>query len=521
MKKTGRLGILVVIGLVALMCSAAPAGTYYVSLTGNDASDGKSAQKAFRTIAKGVLVLKAGDTLIVKSGDYGTEWINVAASGKKGAPITIKAEEPGKVILTGPGKGRGFKIVDKSHVVVEGIKFTNYSQGVYIRRASHTTVKKCIFLNNHSAGITLNDGGPKECAASHHHLFTENQFLDYAGSGKGSPTSGAGIQDYGLCMYFSSKVEVVNNYFYGHHHQCCSFKEIMVDCRAANNVFDGFYYTAIYLGQNDDRKGKYGRRSRNLIAEGNIFRPTKKYRAKNSVVVANCADAIVRNNFVDSVWGEDVDLHDKTKGVGAKNNFPAGGFHIAPCSTGTKVYGNVIINSKKLGILVRTGDCEIYNNTIVGCDWGLGIVPGAHPVVRNNIFYKNKVQVAVPPRMETWGTTEHTMYMKPDGSMWKWKPETSKKAVYEHNNWLPRWAGMGGTGISVEPKFVGPFAPLKPGELNPRFIPDFTRAYAYRLGKTSPCIDRGVKTGLPFVGRAPDLGAFEFGSKSPKWAIKK
>ncbi len=494
-------------GAVMLTCSAALAEAYYVSLKGNDANKGLTEKAAFRTIKKGVSVLKAGDTLIIASGDYGNERVTVPVSGKKDAPITIKAARSGKVVMTGAGGGRAFRITNKSYIVIEGITITRYSQGINIRRSSHTTVRKCIFLNNNASGITLNDGNPKEFKLSHHHLFTENQFIDHANK-----------QDYGLCMYFSSKVEVTNNYFYGDHHQCCSFKEIMVDCRAANNVFDGFLFTAIYLGQNDDdnRKSLYCKRCSNLIAEGNVFRPTGKYRAKNSVVVANCTNAIVRNNFVDSIRGTDVDLHDKTRNKNVKTNFPAGGIHIAPCSTGTKVYGNVILDAKKPGILVRTGDCEIYNNTIVGCDWGLGIVPGAHPVVKNNIFYRNKVQVAAAPRMETWNTTEHTTRMLVDKSLWKWKPEKSKKTVYEHNNWLPRWKGMDKADISADPKFIGPFAKLKPGDQNPRFVPNFKRAFAYRLGKTSPCIGKGVKVGLPFVGNAPDIGAFEFGKKPRK-----
>ena len=395
-------GAFVLFAVVAVTYSSATANTYYVSLTGNDASDGGTALTAFRTISKGVSVLQAGDTLIIKSGNYGPEKVTIPNSGTKDAPITIKAQDPGKVVMTGTRGGRAFSMADKSNIVIEGIKITRYGQGIYIRRSSYTVVRKCIFLNNELAGITLNDGNYKETPTSHHHLFTKNQFLDYAETGPGSPTSGSGISDYGLCMYYSSNVEVTNNYFYGHHHQCCSFKELMTDCRVANNVFDGFYYTAIYLGQNDDINGKsrYIKRSRNLIAEGNTFQPAGKYRAKNAVVVANVTDAIVRNNFVDSTWGEDVDP--VVKKPGETNNFPGGGIHIAPISTGAKIYGNIIVNAKKPGILVRTGDCMIHNNTVAGCDIGLAIVPGSHPVVRNNIFYKNKKQIDVPPRMDSW-----------------------------------------------------------------------------------------------------------------------
>ena len=50
---------------------------YYVSTNGNDANSGNS-DAPFRTIKKGVSVLSAGDTLIVKSGNYGYEYdINI------------------------------------------------------------------------------------------------------------------------------------------------------------------------------------------------------------------------------------------------------------------------------------------------------------------------------------------------------------------------------------------------------------------------------------------------------------
>ncbi len=510
MKTNGRFAVrLILTGVVLLMCSSAFGRTYYVSLKGNDDSNGRTKKKAFRTIAKGVSVLKGGDTLIIASGDYGNESISVAAGGKKGAPVTVKAAEPGKVVLTGQGKGRCFKIVDKSHVVVEGIKFTNYSVGVYIRRASHTTVRKCIFLNNHSAGVKLNDGNPKECKLSHHHLFTENQFLDYAGSGLASPLSGGGMQDYGLCMYFSSKVQVTNNYFYGHHHQCCSFKEIMVDCRAANNVFEGAYYTGIYLGQNLDKHTGYSCRSRNLIAEGNTFRPTAEYRLKSPIWVANVTGAIVRNNFMD-----------------APNGYSGQGIGVSEWAKQVKIYGNVIIDSSASrdnpGIRLYA-DAEIYNNTIAGCNSALEFWNKKIKVVcRNNIFYKNTRPIKI--------------YRGADYS----------GSVFERNCWYPDWKGKGKTDISVDPKFVGPikrlkFNPYNPGAgsrkdrsgrpkpsgsikltpFEPKFTPDFTRAFAYQLKKSSKCIDKGVKTDLPFAGKASDIGALEFGAKTPKWTKEK
>ena len=503
MKRTSQFKILVTAGLVTLLCSFAVAETYYVSLKGDDANKGMTEKAAFRTIKKGVSVLKAGDTLVIKSGDYGAEQIKVAASGKKGAPVTIKADEPGKVILTGSGGGNGMLIRGKDYVVVDGIRFTNFGAGLAVKLSAYITVKNCIFHNNKTFGIYLYGGSPDR---SHHLIFSGNQFLDYADSGPGSPTSGKGISDYGIALYRARNVKVINNYFYGHHHQCLSFKSRMHDSIAAGNVFDGFYYTAIYLGQNTDTK-KYGSmRCKNLIAEGNIFRPSRKYRAKSAVIVSNVTGAVVRDNFIDSIYGED----DRSEWF-----FLGSAIQVLPPSVDVGIYRNTIINARKAALIAHA-DCEIYNNTIAGCDIGLAVADGVKAMVGNNIFYKNKVQVTkaeplVPNRVKIL-----TGVVK-DGVMTTLRRDPSKKPVYQHNNWFPRWSGMGKTGISVDPGFVGPFQPFKPVDgPTPIFVPDFKRMQAYRLKKTSPCIDRGFKTDLPFIGKAADIGAFEFGAKPKK-----
>lgn len=473
------------LAVVFLLCSPILAETYYVSLKGDDTNNGKTAATAFRTVAKGVSVLKAGDTLIIKSGNYGTEWIKVAASGKKDAPITIKAEEPGKVVLVGPRRGRGFIILDKSYIVVEGLKLSRYGSAMYIRRSSNLIVRKCIFEDNEGAGIELNDSNPGELKFSHDHLFVNNQFIDHANT-----------QDYGTQMYFSTNVQVLNNYYYGMHHQACSFKEIVNDSRAANNIFDGFLYSAIYVGQNDDNKD-YSTHCYRITVEGNVFRATKKYRAKRAICIANVDDAVVRSNFVDSVYGGDGE----------------GCIAIHPVANRAKIYNNVIINENGRGqpALYIESDCEVYNNTFAGCRYALEVIEGCAPIIKNNIFCKNKVQARIKKARTYKVGSEHKYRRFDNGKVWVWKPDPNKKAIFAHNCWYPKWDGMGKTDISVDPKFVGPLTPYKLGEYNPRFKPDFTRAYAYKLSKTSPCIDKGVKVSLPFAGRAPDIGAFEFG----------
>ncbi len=363
--------------------------TYYVSLKGDDANDGKSEAAAFRTITKGVSVVRSGETVIIQSGDYGSEQAVLDSSGRKDAPIVIKADEPGKVILRGTGDGAGLRLKNKHYVVIEGIEFTNYSAGLTISRASsYITVRKCIFRNNRSGGLSLR-GNKSRPTDSHHHLFTENQFLDLTPAYEGL-TPGSDVrdtQDYGVYLYFATDVEVLNNYFHGHHHQALSFKKLMWNSRVAGNVFEGFQLSAMYLGQNTDSEEEGDLRCYNLVAEGNTFRPAPGYRAKTAIAVANVTGAIVRNNFMDSIYGEDEP---------GPTNLPGGGIQVHAMAVGTKIHNNVLVDVKepKVALLIRA-DCEITNNTIAGCDRGLEIAEGVRAVVRNNIFYENRKSLGV------------------------------------------------------------------------------------------------------------------------------
>ncbi len=54
--------------LVLLGATTTEAATYYVATTGSDSSPG-TLQQPFRTIVKGVSVLRPGDTVFVRAGD--------------------------------------------------------------------------------------------------------------------------------------------------------------------------------------------------------------------------------------------------------------------------------------------------------------------------------------------------------------------------------------------------------------------------------------------------------------------
>ena len=90
---------------------AATAATYYVATTGSDANPGTQA-RPFRTIAKGISVLTASDTLYIRQGTYvesisthsqvipsGTSWTTaITIAGYPGETVTLRSTE-GTVLL--------------------------------------------------------------------------------------------------------------------------------------------------------------------------------------------------------------------------------------------------------------------------------------------------------------------------------------------------------------------------------------------------------------------------------------
>ena len=85
--------------MLAVGC-AARAADWYVNLQGDDANDGRSRSRAFRTVQKGVDALQPGDTLHIGPGEY-REAVTRKGLGNLDAETTIRAELPGTVLLRG------------------------------------------------------------------------------------------------------------------------------------------------------------------------------------------------------------------------------------------------------------------------------------------------------------------------------------------------------------------------------------------------------------------------------------
>ena len=84
-----RSGLIAVSLILSVLAAATPAAAtaYYVSPAGDDANDGTSAAKAFRSIDRAAKLAKAGDVVNILPGTY-VGRIRPANSGTPEAPIT-------------------------------------------------------------------------------------------------------------------------------------------------------------------------------------------------------------------------------------------------------------------------------------------------------------------------------------------------------------------------------------------------------------------------------------------------
>ena len=140
-----RLFVAIVFLFLGLIAVPAWAATYYVDTSNASASDsnaGTDITRPWKTIGKANSTLEAGDTVLIKAGNYPTTSDNTntvcpSRSGTATSPITYKNYGTDVVTITNDGTYAFAILLDaKSYVVVQGINATDLDYFVYIRNGS-------------------------------------------------------------------------------------------------------------------------------------------------------------------------------------------------------------------------------------------------------------------------------------------------------------------------------------------------------------------------------------------------
>ena len=126
--------------------------TYYVSVKNGNNSNPGTKEKPFKTIEHGIDTVKAGDALIILSGTYKENNLEINKSATSDKWITIKADN--NVYIDGNGGGGTLLDIESNskYIYISGINFQNLSKndskGIYFHKSSsNVVINDCKFSN--------------------------------------------------------------------------------------------------------------------------------------------------------------------------------------------------------------------------------------------------------------------------------------------------------------------------------------------------------------------------------------
>jgi parallel beta-helix repeat protein len=325
--------------------SAAQAATYYVATTGSDSNPG-SIQQPFRTIVKGISVLKPADTTYVRAGTYneaidtntvvfpnGTSWTNA---------VTLAAYPGEQVTLVGFINLAGMQ---HSYIIVSGliIDANNSLEGVSINKGSHhIRLQNCEIKNTYTNAVGLWWGN----GLSSDYNEVLNCRIHHIGSA-GNATKGWPAQPFGYGLAHGIYITTSNNIIRGNTfydigeysiHQWTSSPMF-----SNNNIIDGNIITR--SGHNTTRYGKVccggitasggnGTIIRNNIVYGNEVNGIE--------AMTTCTNCKIYNNTTYNNPGWNILTFDLGSGIEVRNNiaYPKGIYF----GTGTMSSNNLLAN---------------------------------------------------------------------------------------------------------------------------------------------------------------------------------
>ena len=178
MSSTHRLLTALVVGVLLLRGSDLLAtGKFYVALSGDDNSDGRTPETAWQSVSRAAATAVAGDTIFIKAGHYRRERVVVKNSGTAEAPIVFQGykDQPGDApdpkyrpgdrlspdvlpVLDGENaKAPGIQCEGKSYIEFRRLGLTRFSTGIYSYKSQHIVLDSVLAVNLGSVGLNLLD----------------------------------------------------------------------------------------------------------------------------------------------------------------------------------------------------------------------------------------------------------------------------------------------------------------------------------------------------------------------------
>lgn len=480
-----------------VLTSISWATDYYVDIVKGDDSYSGTFDTPWKTINKANRALQPGDTVFIRQGTY-KETIRPSISGNTGAHITYTNYENENVTITGVYDG--VDLVDKSYIIIDGIKIIDVDHYWVNMRGTRSTTKNII--KNCYMETARGWAGIYTRYASH--IKVQNNTC--VGTCPCSSDCDKGGPADVLHFDASDHVLVENNDLSGGTHVCLSFRTDNGPSDhniIANNTITNPLHTTLEL---------YGDVDYTLI-EGNSIIDAGDDGAINwcgsdrdrsfpredhrSIQLASSNCKIRKNIFINNGTMPFLDF----KGYTVNNNRVYNNTHYKDykgnymyAGTGNIVKNSIFSHNKIYGIQGRSGN-EIINNNAYECD----IIPNGADASNNT---------SLPPR-----------FVDPSNKNFNL---SSESPMIDAGAWLTTVTSEGGTGKAFTVSDASYFTDgwgIREGD-DIQLEGTFSTVKIVDINDNRITVDqeidwqKGQGVSLSFSGNAPDVGAMESGQSN-------
>lgn len=348
---------------------------YYVSPDGNDANDGLTADKPFKTIQKAADLAQPRCTVHLAGGEY-KQQLEIKTSGTDLYPIVFLSDPAAPAVLTQGGENDAIiTLVDKSNIYFQGLHVANLTrnnaQGILIKATPDGGVSNILLKEVNVYNIAWTAQASKTPGEN-----DNAQPIIVYGEGKAQQNAVAGVSIYKCKVYnnvtgFSEAVSLDGN--------VTGFS--VISCEVYNNTNIGIaaighYGVSKTVALDQARNGR--------IADNYCHDNIASYATSAGIYVDGGSKIFIfRNRCKNNGYGIE---------VGCEENGSADDI---------RVMGNVIEGSQEAGMALGGYDagtsgqvlkCLVINNTffrngIAGGGGELAITKASDCKIMNNIFY--------------------------------------------------------------------------------------------------------------------------------------
>jgi hypothetical protein len=552
--------------------SIAFSANYYLSPTGSDGSTGTSPTQAWGTLQYAGTRVEAGDTLFIMGGTYtNAQYLHDETGRLRGAagnPIVFKAYGDSRAIFTSTGPnplGRWYRSYfmfyngNSDYIVIDGYGYLPPHAALSIKFEGHEDTQSLVWF----------DGSATDYCE---HITVRGVEID--GSQTSAFSGGSDDVEIGLVFAYCRMSEARDNYIHHIHHPTGEIPP-GDGTEHVQGAGHGIYLMSseLLLIQNNRIS-----RCNHGAMEVEITRPDGHASRYNRII----------GNVIEQYYGGGIYLP-----INAHHNLIEGNV-IAHCGETTSfgkpaiqlsgsnntIRKNVIHNpmnqpirleaQRVIGFVYIADDNLVYNNTIFGCRYSLGIAVNntSDPScsVENNMFFNNIFYGSTGEVEDSGGReAEVTVDLYQSNELHNWCDPNASGCLPDGTHWggnlflnncirrndlgesypqLVLWArdatyGGGWTQWSLSlVQGSDPVAWMGNIGSNPLIMSEDPDSYGidngwWYLRETSPCIDAGIVVSdangatvqtmypgygwgtLPYSGAAPDMGAYEFGGENP------